>query len=152
MRKAVMGMFKFSLIRVISLTMILVLSACGGNKKVNLESAEEIYKIGVNAYLWRASLDTMDFMPLLKADHSGGVILTDWQVNPRDTKERSKVDVFIVGPRLTAESLKISMHRQQLTGSGWREVSLRPGAIQQMTNAILMQARILRRGNARVID
>ena len=68
----------------------------GGDDKVkNIEAAEEVYKIGVNAYLWRASLDTISFMPMKSADHNGGVILTEWKINPGNDKERTKVDIII---------------------------------------------------------
>lgn len=132
---------------------ILLLGACGGgSEKQNVLAAEEVYKIGVNAYLWRATLETLSFMPLLKAEQAGGVVLTDWQMNPRDKNERSKVDIFIIGTKLSAPSLKVSIHRQALRNGVWIDVTPRPGSNQEMTNAILMQARILRRSNVSVVD
>jgi hypothetical protein len=132
---------------------IFLLGACGGGaEKKNVQAAEEIYQIGVNAYLWRAALETLSFMPITKAEHSSGVVLSDWQVNPRDKNERSKVDIFIVGSKLSAQALKVSLHRQKLQNGVWTDVATRPGSAQQMTNAILMQARILRRSNVNVVD
>ena len=64
-----------------------------GASGARLEAAEEVYQIGVNAYLWRASLDTINFMPILQANQSSGVILTDWQTNPRDANERTKAEI-----------------------------------------------------------
>src|SRR3990167_9588100 len=52
--------------------------------------------IGVNAYLWRASLDTLSFLPLASADPYGGVIITDWFVNPEQPAERFKATVYIL--------------------------------------------------------
>ena len=57
--------------------------------------------IGVNAWLWRASHDTVSFMPLASADPFGGTILTDWFTPPESAGERFKVNVFIkadIGP------------------------------------------------------
>ena len=114
----------------------------------NVEAAEEVYQIGVNAYLWRASLDTLSFMPISSADNKGGVILTDWKINPGNNDERTKVDILIVGRKLTADSLKVTVHRQVRNGDSWLDQAPRPGASINISNAILMQARLLRRDNA----
>ncbi|MCF8473870.1 MAG: DUF3576 domain-containing protein [Emcibacter sp.] len=121
----------------------------GGDDKVaKVEAAEEVYQIGVNAYLWRASLDTLSFMPLKSAEHNGGVILTEWKVNPTNDKERTKVDLVILGKKLTTDSLKVTVHRQISTENGWQDIEPRPGADITISNAILMQAKLLRRNNA----
>ncbi|VAV89478.1 hypothetical protein MNBD_ALPHA02-486 [hydrothermal vent metagenome] len=132
--------------------LVLTLGGCGifggdsPTKKV--EAAEEVYQIGVNAYLWRSALDTMSFMPILSADQNGGIILTDWTNNPGNVNERTKVDILIVGRKLTADSLNVSVHRQFKVKDSWQDTSPRPGAAVKITNAILMQARLLRRDNA----
>ncbi len=48
----------------------------------NNSEAQRPAGIGVNSYLWRASLDTISFMPLREVDPFGGVIVTDWYANP----------------------------------------------------------------------
>src|SRR5262245_8131754 len=53
--------------------------------------------IGVNSFLWRASLDTVSFMPLLSADPFGGVIITDWYSPPESPGERFKLNIYILG-------------------------------------------------------
>lgn len=122
----------------------------GGNDDSikRIEAAEEVFQIGVNAYLWRATLDTLSFMPLTSADHNGGVILTDWKVNPSNDKERTKVDIVILGRKLTADALNVTVHRQIASSNGWTDEAPRPGASINIRNAILMQARLLRRNNA----
>lgn len=139
-------------VKAIALGFALTLGGCGifgGNDAVsNIEAAEEVYQIGVNAYLWRASLDTLSFMPMKSADHNGGVILTEWKVNPGDNTERTKVDIIILGRKLTADSLQVTVHRQMNSGNGWMDEAPRPGASIQISKAILMQARLLRRNNA----
>ncbi len=139
--------------KVIILAVAFTVSGCslfgGGNDSVkNIEAAEEVYKIGVNAYLWRASLDTLSFMPLKAADHQGGVILTEWKVNPSNHKERTKVDLVILGKKLTADSLKVTVHRQLNDTTDWIDEAPRPGAAINIRRAILMQAKLLRRDNA----
>ena len=119
-----------------------------GEPRENIEAAEEVYSIGVNAYLWRATLDTLAFMPMATVNHESGTILTDWKVNPDDATERSKVDVFIVGSQLRADSLRISVHRESLQNGNWVAVEPRAQAASQINTAILVQARLLRRDNA----
>src|SRR3546814_6977711 len=68
--------------------------------------------IGVNAYLWRASLDTLSFMPLLQTDSNGGVIVTDWYVNPNTPAERMTVTVSILDQDLSADALRVAALRQ----------------------------------------
>ena len=119
-----------------------------GEPRDNILAAEEVYTIGVNAYLWRATLDTLSFMPLLSADHEGGTIITDWIVNPANTDERTKVDVFIVGKKLRADALNISVHREIFRDGNWVSIQPRPDALIQINTAIVLQARLLRRDNA----
>src|SRR5690606_28650480 len=63
--------------------------------------------IGVNSYLWRASLDTVAFMPLASADPFGGVILTDWYAPPETPDERFKVNVFILDKQLRSDGVQV---------------------------------------------
>src|SRR3546814_12690085 len=82
----------------IVVSLFLPLVACGGCRErpqADLAAARTT-TIGVNAYLWRASLDTLSFMPLLQTDSNGGVIVTDWYVNPNTPAERMKVTVSIL--------------------------------------------------------
>src|SRR5690606_28247977 len=60
------------------------LAACSrGDSRPKADlAAAQVTSIGVNSYLWRASLETLSFMPLTQADSSGGVIVTDWYANP----------------------------------------------------------------------
>ncbi|MEO7468761.1 MAG: DUF3576 domain-containing protein, partial [Sphingobium limneticum] len=62
-----------------ALSMTVGLSACGGgNERPRADlAASKVTTIGVNAYLWRAALDTISFMPLVQTDSNGGVIVTD---------------------------------------------------------------------------
>ncbi|MGC3832808.1 DUF3576 domain-containing protein, partial [Pseudomonas aeruginosa] len=59
------------------------LSACANKERPRADlAASQVTTIGVNSYLWRASLDALSFMPLLQADSAGGVVITDWYANP----------------------------------------------------------------------
>ena len=135
--------------------MTLLVGGCGifgggDDHLAKREAAEEVYQIGVNAYLWRASLETLEFMPLITADQQGGVIVTDWSSSPYNQFEKSKVDVRIVGRKLSADALKVSVFRQIKVDGQWQDARPRTGAEVDITNAILMQARIYRRDNAEI--
>ena len=104
--------------------------------------------IGVNSYLWRATLDTLSFMPLASADPYGGVVITDWYTNPEKPDERFKVTVYILDSRLRADGLNVAVFKQNRDASGnWIDA---PSASQTETdfeNAILTKARQLRLSN-----
>jgi hypothetical protein len=106
--------------------------------------------IGVNGYLWRATLDTLSFMPLASADPYGGVIITDWYSNPEKPDERFKATVYILDSRLRADGLNVAVFKQNRDASGnWVDA---PAAAQTETdieNAILTRARQLRLSNIR---
>ena len=101
--------------------------------------------IDVNSYLWRASLDTISFMPLASADPFGGVIITDWYSPPETQSERFKVNVYIFGRELRADGVRAAVFRQnqQLDGS-WTDAEVDQQTVTDLENAILARARQLR--------
>lgn len=101
-------------------------------------------EIGVNAFLWRASLETLSFMPLVSVDPFGGVIIADWYTNPELPGERFKVSVFILDTRLRADALRVSLSKQVKTPDGWTDVQPANDAIIGLEDAILTRARQLR--------
>jgi hypothetical protein len=105
--------------------------------------------IGVNSFLWRASLDTISFMPLVSADPFGGTIITDWYSPPDQPGERFKVNVFILGRQLRSDGVRVSVFRQVRDGAGgWRDVETASGTGTQLENAILSRAREFRTASA----
>src|SRR5215469_17490100 len=75
--------------------------------------------LGVNSYLWHATLDTLAFMPLASADPYGGVIITDWYSAPQNPDERMKLTIYILDRRLRADGIKVAAFRQTRSQSGW---------------------------------
>lgn len=101
--------------------------------------------IAVNRYLWRATLDTLSFMPLANADPFGGVIITDWYSNPNSPRERFKVTAYILDKKLRADGIKVSVFRQYRSDEGiWVDQTASEEAQVQIENAILTRARQLR--------
>jgi len=101
-------------------------------------------KIGVNGYLWRASLDTLAFMPLQSVDPFGGVIITDWYAAPQAPEERFKMNVYILDRRLRADGVKVAVFRQERRASQWVDAVVNPDTAIRLENAILKRARELR--------
>jgi hypothetical protein len=100
--------------------------------------------LGVNSFLWRASLDTISFMPLVSADPFGGVIITDWYTPPQTPGERFKVNVYILGRTLRADGIRAAVFRQQQAASGWVDAPVTPNTATDLEDAILTRARQLR--------
>ncbi len=100
--------------------------------------------IGVNSLLWRASLDTVAFMPLVSADPFGGVIITDWYSPPATPNERFKVNIYILGRQLRADGLKASVFHQIQQGTGWTDAPVAPNTATDLEDAILTRARQMR--------
>jgi hypothetical protein len=104
--------------------------------------------IGVNSYLWRATLDTLAFMPLASADPYGGVVITDWYVNPEKPDERFKCTVYILDTRLRGDALKVTVFKEVSNGQGgWAPSQAADQTSVDIENAILTRARQLRVSN-----
>ena len=122
------------------------LAACGGNKRPRADlAAAQISTIGVNSYLWRASLEAVSFAPLLQADSAGGVIVTDWYANPGNPGERVKLTVSILDTDLRADALRVAASRQVNQGGAWVDAPVQAATVQKLEDIILTKARELRR-------
>jgi len=114
----------------------------GGNKRRPEESGSGI---AVNSYLWRASLDSIAFMPLASADPFGGVVITDWYAAPEAPAERFKVTIYILDRQLRSDGIRVSVFRQQRDASGnWIDVQVNPKTGADLENGILTRARQMR--------
>ncbi|MBL4614305.1 MAG: DUF3576 domain-containing protein [Magnetovibrio sp.] len=101
--------------------------------------------IGVNSYLWRASLDTIAFMPVTSADPFGGVIITDWFSPSETPNERFKLNVYVLGRALRADGIRVSVFRQVYdANANWRDAAVEPDAGRKLEDAVLTRARQLR--------
>ena len=101
--------------------------------------------LGVNSYLWRATLDTITFMPVNSADPFGGVIITDWHAAAAAPMERFKLNIYILGRALRADGVRVAVFRQVRDGAGWRDAPVAAKTGTQIEDAILTKARQLRR-------
>jgi hypothetical protein len=135
----------------------LALAGCGGSQSADTDvdagttmiSSGGQRTLGVNSYLWHATLDTLHFMPLASADPFGGVIITDWYSAPEAPQERLKVTVYILDRNLRADGLKIAVFRQTAVNGAWADAQVSPDTATKLENAILTRARELRLATAR---
>ena len=100
-----------------------------------------------NPYLWQASLESLDFMPLSQADSNGGVIISDWYAPPETPDERFKVTVYILDQALRADALKVAVFRQTRGKSGWVDAEVDKATATGLEDNILERARELRLAN-----
>jgi len=126
----------------------LVASGCSRNRDVpNRIAPSRMTAIGVNAYLWRAAIDTVSFAPLLQADANSGVIITDWYSNPNSPGERIKLTVSILDQDLRADALRVAASRQILQSGAWVDAPVAAATVQKLEDIILTRARDIRRSS-----
>ena len=137
-----MNIFKIKVPLIATLiTILLVLTACGGYEKVdqrtrpdgaqakarkNIEEGRGVtiggltrgigrgttYEFSSSNPMWRASLETLDFLPLTTVDYSGGVIITDWYSDNNSSKESIKISLRFLSNDIRSESLKVIVHQK----------------------------------------
>ncbi|MDE2301441.1 MAG: DUF3576 domain-containing protein [Sphingomonadales bacterium] len=125
-----------------------LLSGCVHHRKVHPASElapSNVSTIGVNSYLWRASLDALSFMPLVEADSKGGVIVTDWYADPHNPDNRMKITVTILDTDLRSDALRVAASRQVREGGVWVDAPVEAATVQRLEDVILTRARDLRR-------
>ena len=131
----------------------LILAGCGGSSDgtrdmdtgtSSIASGSTRMTLGVNSYLWHASLDTLSFLPLQSADPFGGVIISEWYVPPSSPDERLKVTIYIMDRALRANGLKVVVFRQTRSGNAWQDSTPSADTAHKLEDSILTRARELR--------
>ena len=136
-------------LRITAAAFLIVAFAAGGctqNKNLPTHLApSRITTIGVNAYLWRAAVDTVSFAPLLQANANSGVIITDWYTNPKAPGERVKLTVSVLDQDLRADALRVAASKQVYQNGVWIDAPVTAATVQKLEDIILTRARDLRR-------
>ena len=98
--------------------------------------------IGVNVHLWKASLDTLSFMPLSSADPFGGVIITDWYSNAGSSEEKFKIIAYITGTVLRVDALKITVFKKIRDENGdWIDQTTSKDMATRIENSVFTKAK-----------
>ena len=128
-------------------SVFIFLSNC--SKKID-EEISDIEKsqvsMAVNAFLWRASLDTVSFIPLDIVDPIGGVITTQWYEDTDNSNERIKLTIYIKDRRLRADGLSVNVFREVMLTDRWIKADINPKTADLIEASILTKARELRIG------
>ena len=98
----------------------------------------------INPYLWKASLNTISFMPLSSTDPFAGTIITDWYTVETNLGERCKLNIFINGKDLKTNNLKVSSFCQTLKENQWVNIPSRNEENTKLENVILNEAKKLK--------
>lgn len=123
---------------------ILAFAACGSsNNSIERRVVADVTG-GVNPYLWRASLDTLESLPVSEADPFGGLIVYDWHSFEETPEERIKATVYILDTRLRADGVKVSVFRQERANGEWVDAGVSADTGIQLENKILERARALK--------
>ncbi len=109
-------------------------------------SGQRAATVEVNRFAWRASLDTIAFMPLASSDPYGGAIATDWYIARANPNERLRVNILVGGPDLRGDTVRVTVFRQERKGGrgDWANVAVDPSVALNLENVILQRARELR--------
>ena len=98
----------------------------------------------INPYLWKASLETISFMPLSSTDPFGGTMITDWYTVESALNERCKLNVFIKGLELKTENLEVLSFCQILKNNHWVNMPSNINDNRKLENVILNRAKKLK--------
>ena len=100
--------------------------------------------ISINPYLWRGSLETIEFMPLVSADPFAGIIITDWYADFNNANERCKLNIFIKGSEMKSTNLKVNSFCQIMVDGNWLDKQINQKNNADLENAILNKAKKIR--------
>jgi hypothetical protein len=70
------------------------------------------YEFASSNVMWRATLKSLEFLPLLNADYSGGIIIYDWYSQTNNPKEQIKISVQFLNNELRSDSIRITAHKK----------------------------------------
>jgi hypothetical protein len=104
--------------------------------------------LSVNAYLWRATLDTLAFMPLASADPFGGTIITDWYSPPGAQGERFRAQAYVIGRQLRSDGVRVQVFRQTQERGQWVDAPVSAATNAEFEDKVLARARELRSQSA----
>ena len=105
-----------------------------GNRSTN-------YEFSTSNPLWRATLETVDFIPLSTVDYSGGLIISDWYSDNSSDGESIKISIRFLSNEIRSDSLKIQIFRKKCLNQNDCETTLSNSPIGiELTRAILNKA------------
>ena len=84
----------------------------GGIFNLDKKNQESVVNFATSNVLWRATLKSLDFLPLLNADYTGGIIITDWYNEKINSKESIKLTIKFLSNEIRSDSIEIIAHKK----------------------------------------
>ena len=110
-------------------------------KKKGSGSAE--FDFASSNELWRASLDTIDFMPLVSANYSGGIIISDWYSDGSNLEESIKVSIRFLSNEVRSDAIDVKIFYKQCSVNTNCKISEKPGTlVAEIKKQILKKAAV----------
>ena len=110
--------------------------------------AAGVFEFASSNELWRASLDTIDFMPLSSVNYSGGIIITDWYSTKQDSNESIKISIRFLTNEITSSSLDIKVFNKKCEKLSNCIISEKTGnLVDELKSKILKTAAIYKQEN-----
>ena len=98
--------------------------------------------------LWRATLDTLDFMPLALANYSGGIIVTDWYSDGSNDRESVKISVRFLSNQVRSDALSVKVFYKNCSVQQTCKITDRSGVLSEdLTKKILSKAAVYEKEN-----
>tara|TARA_B100000780_G_C21104253_1_gene445797 strand:+ start:360 stop:866 length:507 start_codon:yes stop_codon:yes gene_type:complete len=108
------------------------------------------YEFSTSNPLWRATLETLDFLPLSNVDYSGGVVITDWYSDNLNNNDSIKISVQFLSNQIRADSLKINIYKKACNAQNNCRVKLTESKIKnELLEVILVKAKTLEKNTKR---
>lgn len=103
------------------------------------------YEFSSSNILWRATLKSLDFLPIINADYSGGIIIYDWYSENINSNEFIKISIRFLNNEVRSESLLITAHKKICNSKEQCQTNkLGDNFSREIKNTILNEARLIK--------
>ena len=108
------------------------------------------YEFSTSNPMWRATLETLDFLPLATVDYSGGLVITDWYTDTDAASDSLKITVRFLSNEIKTNSLKVIVHKRTCKEFNKCKTNILQSKIsEELTRTILAKAVVLEKNKKR---
>ena len=111
---------------------------------ITLFGSKKNEDLGQNNVLWKATLNTLDFIPLANATYTGGIIVTDWYSSEQSSDKSIKISVTFLSPELSSTSIKVDSFEKSCKENRCKVAKLDSSFSNNIKTKILENARKLK--------
>jgi len=83
-----------------------------GIQLLNSKKNSGVFDFASSNEMWRASIEILDFTPLVSADYGGGILISDWYSNQDSSLESYKITVVFLSNEIRADGLNVKVHKK----------------------------------------